>query len=77
MSRIAHDDTVVLFFVHVFVGTIEYLVEPNTVAPFRNTDTEAHRKAVETARLVPLIQESVYPIYYGGGTGRIGIRQHD
>ncbi len=65
------------FFVHVPVGEIKHLVKRLAVGKFRHADTEAHRKVIKIARLIPVVQEGVNPIHYDGGAGCVGIRQCD
>jgi len=65
------------FFEHVPVGEVEHLVERLTVGPFRFADTEAYRKVVETARLIPFVQGSLDPIYHSRGAVCVGVRQRD
>ena len=65
------------FLVHAPVGYIKHFVERLAVAPFRYADTDAHRKVIQSARLIPIVQGSLNPVHYMGGAGRVGIRQHD
>lgn len=51
------------FSVRVPVGEIEQLVERLAVGPFRHADTEAYRKVIKTARLIPILQETLNPVY--------------
>ena len=63
------------FFVHVSISKIEHLVERFAVDPFRRADTEAYRKVIQVARLIPLLQGILNPTYYGRCTGCVGVRQ--
>jgi len=53
------------------VGEIEDFVERFAVRPFRRADAEAYRKVIQTARLIPLIQECLNPVNYGSSASQV------